>query len=813
MKKLSLLFMCALMCMYASGRTIDLTSLPASGSTYGMKSFIDGDTITGTLRGQLYPYQLFIANNATIYLKNVTIYGYDDARYPFAGLTCNGNAHIVLIGSNFVQGFYHDYPGIQASTTSNRTLRISGNGSLDVRCGGTENPNTGVLQGYAAAIGGSFNDNCGDIVIEGGTINAYSGSASAAIGAGSYHECGMITISGGNITTHPGSNNSTGIGASFHGECDKITISGGTIYAEGNGHGAAIGGNEQSTTYGIEITSGLVYITALNESYNPKTGFGAPYTIGKGLNGTGSTVTIAGISLGDGIAENPFVYPQPCTAPTNVNVTNVTKNSAKIAWTSASIIDSKWDIAYKADGDLGETHKIVTTNPYTLTGLSEGKDYTVRVRTACGTSSYSNYSSNVSFSTPCPIPTNLRVPAATITSSTASVNWDGTSDKYFIEWGIVGETTTKGMVVTAKNTLLSELQPSTNYRVRVKGKCSESNFSDNTSWVNFTTSEYVNPCAAPRSFQTGNITQTSARISWTKGSASQNTWVVSYKKAGESSYYDHMIYNNYVNLNDLTPGTEYDVKIVAKCSDNQTSEPLTGSFTTLPGECNYPSNMGIVGQAGSHSLTLTWFPESSATRWRIKWNKKGEFDYEGYANVYMIPYTIENLASNLEYEVQILSRCTETQLSDYSPSYFFRTAADPFSNCNKPANLRVSNLTTTSAKVTWAPGGSEENWLVEMYQADDPSGRSYSKRSTTEDTFRNLLPETEYVVKVQAKCSEDTYSDDAVIRFTTPSTTEGIEEITPSDSPTRGEKILRDGQLLILVGDKTYDARGVEIKK
>ncbi len=40
---------------------------------------------------------------------------------------------------------------------------------------------------------------------------------------------------------------------------------------------------------------------------------------------------------------------------------------------------------------------------------------------------------------------------------------------------------------------------------------------------------------------------------------------------------------------------------------------------------------------------------------------------------------------------------------------------------------------------------------------------------------------------------------------------EGIET-TPSDSPSRGEKILRDGQLLIVVGDKMYDARGAEVK-
>ena len=41
--------------------------------------------------------------------------------------------------------------------------------------------------------------------------------------------------------------------------------------------------------------------------------------------------------------------------------------------------------------------------------------------------------------------------------------------------------------------------------------------------------------------------------------------------------------------------------------------------------------------------------------------------------------------------------------------------------------------------------------------------------------------------------------------------TQDIEE-TPSDSLSRGEKILRDGKLLIIIGDKMYDARGAEVK-
>ena len=40
---------------------------------------------------------------------------------------------------------------------------------------------------------------------------------------------------------------------------------------------------------------------------------------------------------------------------------------------------------------------------------------------------------------------------------------------------------------------------------------------------------------------------------------------------------------------------------------------------------------------------------------------------------------------------------------------------------------------------------------------------------------------------------------------------EGVEEITSSNS-SKGEKMLRDGQLLIKVGEQVFDARGMRVK-
>ena len=41
---------------------------------------------------------------------------------------------------------------------------------------------------------------------------------------------------------------------------------------------------------------------------------------------------------------------------------------------------------------------------------------------------------------------------------------------------------------------------------------------------------------------------------------------------------------------------------------------------------------------------------------------------------------------------------------------------------------------------------------------------------------------------------------------------QGIEEVTPTNSPSRGEKVLRDGQLLIKVGEQMYDMMGNRIQ-
>ncbi len=233
-----------------TGGTVDLST---KSTAYTAQN---GETLTGTLANNV---QISIANGATVILNNVNINGTNSDSYNYAGITCNGDATIILSGTNTVKGFYEDYPGIYVP--ENKTVTIQGTGSL-----------TASSNGWAAGIGGGNTGNCGNITITGGNITATGGSGRAGIGGGS-------------------------------GACGNITITGGTITATGGNNAAGIGGGTDGTCGNITITSGVTRVTATKGNY-------APNSIGAGGDGTCGTVTIGGIETGN-ITTSPYTYPEP----------------------------------------------------------------------------------------------------------------------------------------------------------------------------------------------------------------------------------------------------------------------------------------------------------------------------------------------------------------------------------------------------------------------------------------------------------------------------------------------------------------------
>ena len=194
---------------------IDLSA--ATGNT----TVPNGYTLTGTLGGN---YKISIADGATVTLDGVTINGTNDNSYQWAGITCEGDATIILSGTNTVKGFDQERPGIYVPT--GKTLTIQGTGSLNASS-----------NGLAAGIGGGLKIACGNITITGGTVTATGGNHAAGIGGGCNAISGNIIIANTvtRVTATKGTYAPCSIGKGYNppdGICGTVTI-GGTNYGDG----------------------------------------------------------------------------------------------------------------------------------------------------------------------------------------------------------------------------------------------------------------------------------------------------------------------------------------------------------------------------------------------------------------------------------------------------------------------------------------------------------------------------------------------------------------------------------------------------
>ena len=173
----------------------------------------NNEELTGTLGSGGH---ITIKDGVTAILMDVEINGvHDGENYKWAGITCEGDATIILAHSNEVKGFNQDYPGIYIP--QNKTLTIKGGGRLKA-----------TSNGEGAGIGGGKGSglSCGNIVIESGYIEAIGGSKAAGIGSGENASCGTITIKSdvAELIAKKGDSAERSIGAGNNGSCGTVTI-------------------------------------------------------------------------------------------------------------------------------------------------------------------------------------------------------------------------------------------------------------------------------------------------------------------------------------------------------------------------------------------------------------------------------------------------------------------------------------------------------------------------------------------------------------------------------------------------------------
>ncbi len=292
-------------------------------------------------------------------------------------------------------------------------------------------------------------------------------------------------------------------------------------------------------------------------------------------------------------------------------------------------------------------------------------------------------------------------------------------------------------------------------------------------------------CMKPKGLTKDATTAHTATLHWTNGVEGQDAWQIAYSTTADFNPDEVTpvdVTTNPATIEGLTQSTTYYAYVRANCGNDSYSEwcKTKASFTTLA------ANITPTGLAVDASTITT----SQAT---VSWNAiAGNELHQSYdiywasATVTEVPtepaapnlitgitatsQTITGLEAETGYKVWVRDNCGTDGYSDWSSATTFTTA----SSCQTPDGLAASEVTLTSAKITWNTYGLTGFNL--RYSNDKGDTWTTVVNVNSPYTFpNNLTASTPYQVQVQATCNTEEWSE--VLSFRT-----ACDVITITDS-------------------------------
>ena len=423
------------------------------------------------------------------------------------------------------------------------------------------------------------------------------------------------------------------------------------------------------------------------------------------------------------------IYISDCIIPTDFIASNITQSSADVSWNGTAT-----GYQIRLNGGTPET---VSTTSKTFTGLTAGTVYTVEVRSLCG----SNNSAwkRIEIATPATLPCSCDFEAAgdngwTLRNGTCTSKW---------HVGTPSGATNASLYITNDN--------------------------GTTAAYTLTSASVV---VAEKLFQTGASDSLTISFDLTIGGESSYDYLKVYwvnadtvytAAAGTTPYYGSRDYTSNVIMNNATYASYRFVNLLAGtqtmsvtiANEPNTLKKLVFVWRNDSGSGNgngaIIDNLSIV-EAGNISepcdaptaLTASNITQTSAD---VSWNGTAS-SYEVRLNggtpetVTATSKTLTGLTAGTAYTVEVRAVCESSQSAWVSTS--FTTTEAQVDPCDAPTALTASNITETSAEVSW--NGTATGYEVRL------NGGTPETVTATSKTFTGLTAGTAYTVEVRAVC-------------------------------------------------------------
>ena len=498
-----------------------------------------------------------------------------------------------------------------------------------------------------------------------------------------------------------------------------------------------------------------------------------------------------------------------CADPSNLEVSDITPNSAVLTWTAGAEGQTDFIVEYLAEGATEWTSVNVSGTTYTLTGLAQLTNYSVSVKANCGTNNWSEVITG-SFRTVgvCPSVTNLETANV---SNTTTLTWTagGTETAWLVQFkpATAGDDAWTSIEVSLiPMTTFGGLQGNVDYDVRVKAMCDPNDAENQSEWA---TTSFHSGCAAfelpfveefptntmPICWENQDFLFASSGYAYTNTNGAElitpainipaeNPTYLAFEVRGSGDYTVLASYRGTradrfteiytgtapnqntvvtIALDDLYKGRAVNFKIV----NNSTSYQYF--YFVKVNQCPFEvTNLVSTDYTGT-TVALAWTADEAATNYQIQYGEQG-FDL-GDGTVVDVIGATENTISQLNYETTYDFYVRVVCEGDNGP-WYGPVSVTTAPACSDPNGLSFESV---SAQLSWNAGewGAPAQYNVRYKEA---SAEEYTTEVVNVPfegwnpfvTISGLASNTTYEMGVQSVCGENMESNWVSITFTTP---------------------------------------------
>jgi hypothetical protein len=430
-----------------------------------------------------------------------------------------------------------------------------------------------------------------------------------------------------------------------------------------------------------------------------------------------------------------------------------------INWVTAGFAVDGYRVEYRRVGDA--TFTVVnappTPNFFTVTGLTRGVNYEVRLSTICGGGSASAATTIQNTTTNCNPPVIIN---SSSTETSITINWTpipGVITGYRVEIKRAADANyTSQDVANVSTFTFTGLVAGTSYNARVSTICGAGDVSATSTVATINTGGST-PCTAP-----GNVVLTPG------GTAVNVTWAavtgatgyrVEWRRVGDATFTssgDLAATPQAYVIGGLTATTNYEVRILTICAGGVVSPPSgpTPITTTDGGDPNCPTPVIASALPAEASILVSWNTVTGTNiGYRIEWKRVSDATFTGAdLGSGQTSFSITGLAANTEYNIRLRTRCSATSNSAFTTLATTVRTASP--GCNAPM-LTSINPTETSLEVFWnlAMGTNVTGYTLEYKLASATTFTTVQLPATaTRFDITNLVASSLYDVRIRSRC-------------------------------------------------------------